>query len=178
MVELLLHFTVPFAAFSSSGMNWRRVLFLSLIALAPDLDVLFHVHRSLSHSVLVLAVIVLPILALARKHPTATRLTLLGAAGVLTHLALDLFQSYTPLLWPVANQSIWISTNLDVHIGSLPFFILSAKILTKPIDFAVFQSIDAPIVTNEGLGISLILLLPSLIGMLRRRDAPAKRPKV
>ena len=167
MVELLLHFTVPFAAFSSLGMNWRKVLFVSIAALAPDLDILFHVHRSLSHSVLVLAVIVIPILALTRKNPTVTRLTLLGAAGVLTHLALDLFGSYTPLLWPIVNQSIWISTKLDVHMGSFPIFIMSARLLTKLIGFAAFQSIDAPIVTTEGLGISLVLFIPSLVGMFR-----------
>lgn len=37
MVELLLHFAVPFAALRTVRLGWREALFTSIIALLPDL---------------------------------------------------------------------------------------------------------------------------------------------
>jgi hypothetical protein len=45
------------------------------------------------------------------------------------------------------------------------------KLLTQPVVFAAFQSIGGPVVTPEGLGISLILMIPSAAALLRRRVA-------
>jgi membrane-bound metal-dependent hydrolase YbcI (DUF457 family) len=108
LVEALLHFAVPFASLRAIGFEWRKALFVSLFALVPDLDVLFHVHRSMSHSFVVLAIVTLPILAIFYRNKTITTLTLLAALGVSTHLVLDIFGGYTPLLWPISNQSIEI----------------------------------------------------------------------
>lgn len=167
MVEALLHFAVPFASLRAFGLDWRRTLFVSILALAPDLDILFHVHRSLSHSLVVLAVIVLPILAIAHKHKAITNLTLLATVGVITHLALDIFGAYTPLLWPISNQAIEIITSLTLHMGSFPYFTLNLGLRTQPYMFGAFQSIDAPVITAEGLAISLVLLVPSLAPLIR-----------
>jgi hypothetical protein len=38
-----------------------------VIALVAGLDVLFHVHRSIGHSAIVLLIIVLPLLALSKR---------------------------------------------------------------------------------------------------------------
>jgi len=168
MVEPLLHLTVPFAALKAARLDWRTALFTSIVALIPDLDVLFHVHRSLTHSILILALITLPILALTHRNRTLRNLTLLGIIGVLSHLALDLFSDYTPLLWPLLNESFWVSTNLDVQLKSFPTLITSVKLLIKPTTFPTFQSLQAPLVTSTGVGISLLLLAPTLTEALVR----------
>lgn len=170
LVEPLLHFAVPFASLRAIGLEWRKALFVSIFALVPDLDVLFHIHRSVSHSFVMLTIVTLPILAIFYKNKTITTLTLLAALGVSTHLVLDIFGAYTPLLWPISNQSIEILTSLDLHMGSLlPYFTLNLALLTRPSEFVVFQSLDAPLITGEGLAISLVLLVPCLIQLIRGR---------
>ena len=46
MAEPLIHLGVPFAVFTALGVKPKRASLLSLLALTPDPDVLFHVHRS------------------------------------------------------------------------------------------------------------------------------------
>ena len=175
MVELLLHFAVPFASFTALRLDWRKAIFASLIALTPDLDVLFHVHRSLSHSAVILAVIVLPILAIAHRNKTITTLILLATIGAVTHLGLDIFDAYTPLLWPISNQSIQILTSLNFHMGSSSYFTYDLRLLTRQYELGTFQSIDAPVITTDGFAISLVLLLPCLLLLIRNRITAYKR---
>ncbi len=168
--EPLLHFAVPFASFSALRLNWREVLFGSIIAMTPDLDVLFHVHRSVSHSAITLALIVIPILLLSRKYPTLRRFTLIAGAGITTHLIMDLFTNYTPLLYPLVNQSFWISISLGVQMRSFPIFTLTAKLLTQPATFGAFEFLNATAVTPSGVGITLVMLTPILVNMIRGKS--------
>ena len=115
MVEPLLHFAIPFVSLRAFGLGFRKVLFVSLIALTPDLDVLFQVHRSQSHSFVVLALVVLPLLMLTWNRKSLRSLVLLGAFGLFAHLVLDLFQTFTPALWPILSES-----DLDPCHGRLP----------------------------------------------------------
>jgi membrane-bound metal-dependent hydrolase YbcI (DUF457 family) len=59
------------------------------MALTPDLDVLFSVHRSQSHSLILLTIVVVPLLILTREHKTLRTYVLLGTLGILTHFSLD-----------------------------------------------------------------------------------------
>lgn len=174
MVEVLLHFAVPFASFRAIGLDWRKAAVASLIALTPDLDVLFHVHRSLTHSAVVLALVWLGLMSAtflipAGKRRAARSMILLGGVGLVTHLALDLFGYYIPILWPLLNDSFWISTDLHLHIESLPFIAGSVRLLSAPTVFESFDSIDALAVTDVGLGVSLVLLVPSIVTIIRNR---------
>jgi membrane-bound metal-dependent hydrolase YbcI (DUF457 family) len=175
LVELLLHFTVPFASLTAMRLDWRKALFTSLIALLPDLDVLFHIHRSLSHSLVVLAIIILPILAIAHKNKTVTNLTLLAALGIITHIILDLFDAYTPLLYPISNQSFQILTSLDFHTGSQSYFTYNLRLLAKSYSPAAFQSFDGQVISTDGFAVSLVLLGPYLVTLIRNRAPILKR---
>jgi membrane-bound metal-dependent hydrolase YbcI (DUF457 family) len=168
LVEVLLHFVVPFVSLRAVRLGWREVLFTSVIAVIPDLDVLLQVHRSLSHSVIVLLIITLPILAIFRNHKTIRRLTLLAIIGVLIHFALDLFDGYTPFFWPLVNESFKLSTSLNYHVGSAPV-IGSTSLLTEPTNFTAPASYDYPIISGNGLAISAVLLLPAFAELLMKR---------
>ena len=128
-------------------------------------------HRSLTHSIVIFAVIILPILALVHRNKKLTSLALVGAVGVITHLMLDLFGDFTPLFWPLFDQSIKVSTAIDIHIGSQPVFTESFRVLTEPTSFAPFVYFDEPMLTAPGAGVSAVLLIPILIKDLR----PKKR---
>ena len=121
---------------------------------------------SLSHSVVVLAAILLPVLAFVHRSRTLRRLVLLGAAGVATHVVLDLFGSFT-LFWPLLSQSLWVSMDLSLHIGSLPVVPGSVRLLAEPTAFQPFRFFDKEILTAWGLGVSGVLLIPSLVENLK-----------
>ena len=77
LVEPLLHVAVPFASLRALSVDRRKAAFASVVALTPDLDIFFHVHRSQSHSIIVLAAVVLPLLILTRNRKTVRTIVLL-----------------------------------------------------------------------------------------------------
>jgi hypothetical protein len=68
LAEPLIHFTVLFAAFTALRVKPKSALLLSLLALTPDLDVLFRVHRSPSHSLIPLLALAIPLLGLTWRN--------------------------------------------------------------------------------------------------------------
>ena len=160
-MEPLIHFIVPFIALTLVGVEFRKALPISLLAVLPDLDALFLVHRSLSHSVVVVLSVMVPFVLLTYKFkPRFYSYGFLALMSVASHLVLDLFAGYTPILWPLYGYSVWIQAGLVAHVGSSPSLALSAQLLTEPITFQTFQSLDAPLFTGEGLILAAVLLMP------------------
>lgn len=165
LVEFLLHFVIPFSALSLGGASLRKTLFACSISLLPDLDFLVNVHRSMTHSAAVLAVVMLPALILFWR--TKYRVyVVLAAAGLLSHLALDIFGDYVPILWPLYNQSVHLVVRSAAHTGSGLKISFSAEMLTQPISFEPLAALDASIFTSEGLIASTLLLCPILMKKL------------
>jgi membrane-bound metal-dependent hydrolase YbcI (DUF457 family) len=169
MVEPLLHFVVPFVSLRAVGVDLRRAAFASFVALTPDLDVLFQVHRSQTHSLVIVGVVAVVLLALTWNRKTLRFLVSLGTFGVLTHIVLDLFQDSTPVLWPLLTQSFWISATLDFHRANTMLVAGSVQLITNHAPIEPFVSLDAPIVTSAGLGVSIILLTPFVVQAIRGR---------
>ena len=165
MVEPLLHFVVPFVSLRSVGFDLRNSTLASLIALTPDLDVLFNNHRSPTHSLIVVGLVMLSLLALTWKRKTARSLAMLAAFGVFSHILLDLFQTYTPKLWPLSSQSVQLWPNLEFHMWS-------RVLLWYPSSW-----LNAPLITAEGLGISLVLLGPTLAKIVWSRLSDSENRK-
>ncbi|MFQ5710341.1 MAG: metal-dependent hydrolase [Candidatus Geothermarchaeales archaeon] len=165
MSELLVHFAVPFAALVLLGSGFRRASFASLFALLPDLDALLRVHRSFTHSLIIVLVFALPLFVLAQG--LSRDFMLLALLGVSFHLTLDLFTGYTPLLWPLYGDSLLIWAELGAHIASPSSLSLDVGLLTTPTTFSYLESLDAPLFTGEGLITSLILLVPPVLRGLR-----------
>jgi hypothetical protein len=165
MVEPLLHFVVPFVSLRAVGVDLRKATFASVAALTPDLDVVFNSHRSPTHSVVVLGLVLLAFVVLTWKRKTARPLVLLAAFGVFSHLLLDLFQASTPLFWPLMSQPISLWPNPSFHMWS------------EVLVWYPGSWLDAPLITAEGVGISL-LLAPTVAQIVRRRLADRKRDRV
>jgi len=163
-VEPLIHFMIPFAALTLYGLDLRKALPLSLLALLPDFDALFFVHRSFSHSIIVVVGFMAPILVLAyRFRPRLYSYAVMALLVLASHLVLDVFAGYTPILWPLYGYSIWIQAGLTVHMGSSPSLALRVELPTKPTTFQPFRGLDAPLFTGEGLILSIMLLIPVLL---------------
>jgi hypothetical protein len=166
MVEPLLHFVVPFVSLRAVEVDLRKATFASLIALTPDLDVILNTHRSPTHSVVVLGLVLLTFLVLTWKRKTARPLVSLAAFGVFSHLLLDLFQTSTPLFWPVLRQPISLWPNPNLHMWNEVLVWYPASWL------------DAPLITVEGLGISLVLLAPIIAQIVQRSLIDRKRGRI
>jgi len=167
--ELALHFSVVFAL-TAPVLGLRRAIVLSLISLAPDLDALFHVHRSMSHSAVLLVVVSLVAFGLVRKlKPNLFSMVCAGCLSLLCHPVMDLFSTYTPILYPLIAESVYISVEGKVLIGGSITPSISGEIETRPTEFTSFQWFDAPLFTNEGFIVSLLLVaIPFLMLFLRR----------
>ena len=167
MPEPALHFSIIFAI-SAPRLGVKRALLISLFALLPDLDVIFHIHRSMSHSVILIGLIWIPILvALHRFRRRYFGMALQCFLAVLSHPLIDCFQTYTPILYPAYDRSIWVNVGGWLLIspgGLIPQ--ASVSVMDTPTVFRPIESLDAPIFTSEGFVISLILVaIPSFLSV-------------
>jgi len=120
-VEPLLHVWIPFAVALIVGIRWKKALLLSLIALTPDFDRIFHMHRILFHSVFVLGLIMVIISVLLWK----TKLFHVGdiclaVICLASHLALDLFSGYSAFFWLFSEFAYGFTARVTMSFGS-PF---------------------------------------------------------
>lgn len=167
-MEPLVHLVIPFAALLLMGIEAKKALPISLFALTSDFDALFLVHRSFSHSILVVLIVAAPFLLLIHWFkPKLQRYALLALMVAASHLILDVFGGYTPILWPLYGNSVWIQAELVTHVGSSPSLAPTTQLLTKPTTFQQFQSLDAPLFTGDGLILSVVLLAPILFKALK-----------
>ncbi|MCX8162286.1 MAG: glycosyltransferase [Candidatus Bathyarchaeota archaeon] len=176
MPEPAIHFSVVFAV-SAPRLGVKRALLLSAIALLPDLDLLLRIHRSMSHSIIVSGLAWLPILlSLYIFKRRYFALGFLCFLAFLSHHIVDCFQTYTPILYPIVDRSVWVEVDGALHISYDNLNPkISLDIASKPTIFKEFVEMDAPIFTSEGLPVSIILLAIPLILSSKRLGIPSGR---
>jgi membrane-bound metal-dependent hydrolase YbcI (DUF457 family) len=169
-MEPLLHFVIPFIALTMLGVDLRKALLLGLLGVLPDLDALFLIHRSMSHSLVVLALVWTPVLISIRvRAPHLWQMGLLGLLVLFSHPMMDVVQSHTPILWPLYGQSIYLKLAFNVLWGSEVGFNPRTELSMVPTNFRPVNGFDYPLFTGEGLIISIILLLPVILPLIRGR---------
>ncbi|MEM0079622.1 MAG: glycosyltransferase [Candidatus Nezhaarchaeales archaeon] len=173
MPELLLHFSIIFAV-SAPLIGIKRGLLVSFIALLPDIDALFQIHRSMSHSVVILSIVALIIILTSYKIRKGLRFAIASGLALLSHPLLDVFQDQAPLFYPISSYSYHISLELFVIISKDVSLKPSISVINEPFEFTSFQVLDAPIFTSQGFIISLILIgVPLIHVLLSHMHAPA-----
>jgi len=165
-MEPLLHFTIPFVVLVLAGIHVRKALPISALTLIPDLDVLFHIHKSISHSITIPMAVAM--LLLLRRRVMDRNVVATSLLAVCSHSILDVFTGYTPIFWPLFVESIWLQVDVWGHMGSSLGFDPSCRILAEPSSFVPFQSLDAPLLTGDGLIVSAMLLTPLFLRGLRK----------
>jgi len=145
------------------GMSIKESSLISLFAVLPDLDVFFNSHRSISHSVFfIMLVFGLISLVLYYKYKKYVKYAVIGCIVTLTHPILDVFQTYTPILWPVYPKAIMVITDLKVNMSELSNFnfVLDFVFDIKCAEEAFgVPSSEYPGMMFSGLGISVLLVL-------------------
>lgn len=171
MPELLLHFSIPFTL-SAPIMGIKRAIIVGLISILPDLDALMHVHRSATHSLVLLTVIVVASILIAYRLSRSVRLVTASSLGLLSHPVLDMFQSPTPILYPLSQYSYHVSPELMVTISEEINPHMGLSIESEPVGFTQFHSFDAPIFTDTGFAVSIILITVPLLYSIWRSYGP------
>lgn len=161
------------------GIRPKNAFLASLIALTPDIDALVGVHRSPTHSLIMIGIAASTMLILLRGRP-AFRFGLISVGAVLSHILLDLFQTYTPALWPLYNKSIWLNVILDTHTVGPIGLPSSLQILQTPTqfnsNFNILEALPEYLYTSEGFiltGALLAILLP-IIWLRRKRHRSSR----
>jgi membrane-bound metal-dependent hydrolase YbcI (DUF457 family) len=174
-----LHFVLPFTAFVLLGVSYRKSIVLAAFGVLPDFDVLFHIHRSFSHSAVVLLILAAPIMVWAWIARRRTVLVLAAAAtfAVMSHLLLDLFTGFTPLFWPIYDRCLAVAVGSSIHVGSTPMFTYTLALESESMCITHFETLDAPMVTSAGFAISAFLLgVLALRGLVASGHRPGKKP--
>ena len=160
MPEPLIHFIVPFSVLIMCGMGVKKSAFFASFAILPDLDVLFHIHRSFSHSMFFILLFCAPIITLAAvKHSERTSDAIIATLVILSHPVMDLFTYFTPLFWPLYNKSIYIIAEMTTNMDNVSELHLLFDIKLEPVVFYQTVSMDAPIFTSEGVAATLVIFV-------------------
>jgi membrane-bound metal-dependent hydrolase YbcI (DUF457 family) len=154
-MEPVLHFAIPFAIGSILRLGLRRSLLLGVIGILPDLDVLLLMHRSITHSIT--PSIILALISLLPRAVLLGSILRLSALGWASHTFIDFMEGYTPILWPLSQNSYRLVFESRLHVESQPAIYLAFRILEEPYNYGVIASLDAPIFTAEGLLIASLL---------------------
>ncbi len=157
MSELLLHFSIPFALVAPI-LGLKRALLAGFIATLPDIDALMHVHRSLTHSILLLSVLAILFILVSWKAGRGLHTVTACSLSLLSHPIIDLFHSPTPILYPLSQYSYHLSVKMNALFSEKIIPEISAEIDFEKTDFTRFESLDAPIFTDVGFIISLMLV--------------------
>jgi len=153
-------------------------LICAALAAAPDVDLLFNWHRTVTHSAG--AVIFVALIAAAMAANSArpiVRVTLMCAGAYLTHLLLDwLGADSTPpygiqALWPFSTA--WYISNLDIFRQTVRRFPFTAPIVLQN-TLAVAQEIAILGPIACGVWLVRVKALAGLSAHLSRGDHPAK----
>ncbi|MGC9069642.1 MAG: metal-dependent hydrolase, partial [Thermoprotei archaeon] len=163
MPDPLTHFSVAFAI-TAPFIGIKRAIIAATISLLPDLDTLLHIHRSATHSIIIILAITIPIIITTKtKKPNHTKITLLYTIALLTHPILDTFQTYTPILYPLTTYSILININAGIIIDNTLKPYINTTIQTTPTNFTPFTQLDAPLIMEQTLLPALTLIITPLL---------------
>lgn len=175
-MEPVIHFAIPFAIVSLLGLRLKWAFLAGLVGILPDFDILFLMHRSISHSVLpALALLLIPLIWKNSRLQLPLQLSSLGLSS---HVILDLIDGYTPILWPVSQSSFKLVFESRLIIESFPMLYFKLNLLERPYEYGTFVTFDAPLFTAEGLIIAFLLIALSIVVSSRNLKMLSKRNKV
>lgn len=165
MPDVLAHYVVSYLI-SRRIAKTKYALAISIFGVLPDVDVLFGVHRWITHSITVAAIVtslILITLKFMDKHKSILIHVLLAFTLYSLHIFLDLFTASTPILWPITSQAYMLQVELTGTIiqGQEITLTPNIEVYVGPVDFTVHHEIEGPLISPIGviLAITLITLL-------------------
>jgi len=168
MPDLLTHYASSVLV-ARTRQGLKKSLLLGLVGLLPDIDILLHVHRWVTHSFILAIAVATPLLTLTYKYRRSFEAAALAATIYLLHLVLDLFTGPTPILYPLAD-SLYIKLEVngqysDTGIALTP----RATVETWKPDFTPQPAVEGPIASQAGIILAIVTTLALVLNHLSEK---------
>jgi len=174
--DLVTHYFISLLI-CSRGTRLKYALFIALIGLLPDVDVIFKIHRWFTHSLIVVITFAIPLLIIIYlKIGKVLKYFVYSLIIYSIHIILDVFTASTPIFWPLIPESFYVEVSVNAKVSETLTFSSSFNIETYPTDFVVRDYLEGPLLNEVGLiiaiGVVTYLVLQnmeSLINLFRRK---------
>ncbi len=106
-MDPLMHLVLPLLFLLAIKVDARRAVLLAPLAVLPDLDALFGLHRALGHSFIPILVVPMAILAFSHfKRPEWMPAAIIAQFYLASHVVLDL--GGVAFLWPFVEDQFFL----------------------------------------------------------------------
>jgi len=152
MPDIVTHYAFSLLL-SSRFVRLRYALVLAFMGVLPDIDVVFRVHRSLTHSLVLTAVpFLLVLVTLRHAKPGCNTFVLLGMALYDIHILMDLFIAPTPILWPLINASMTLNVEIYAILNSQGLELApKLTLINTPCDFTQKPLLGGALLSTTGV---------------------------
>ena len=164
MPDLLAHYASSVLVATRVKVDTRIALLIGLVGLIPDVDALFRIHKWITHSLVLVALIAVPLVILVywrRRRYFGLALTTLLIYTL--HLLLDIFTGPTPILYPLADS---ILIKIQVHGASTATDITvtpSITVATMKPDFTQMEAVEGLLVRETGVILAVVTVVILLL---------------
>jgi len=160
-MDPLIHLALPLLFLLAIKVDARKALLLAPLAVLPDLDALFGLHRALGHSFVPILVVPMALLAYSHlRRPGWVQAVVIVQFYLASHVVLDL--GGVAFLWPVVQDQFYL--DLGVTLTANDGFAIGFEA-----DWGMQELVpmDTTYIVSD-LGFSLLFLLALLAAVFRR----------
>lgn len=112
-MDPLMHLLLPLLFLLAIKVDARRALLLAPLAILPDLDALFGLHRALGHSFIPILVVPMAFLAFSYlRRPEWVPAAIVAQFYLASHVVLDL--GGVAFLWPIVQEQFYLRMGLTL----------------------------------------------------------------
>ncbi len=173
MPDLLAHYVASYLIARSVVRSRFRALLLALIGIAPDLDVVAHIHRSATHSLVLSLILAFPIFISSFWFDTMKRMRVVIALAILLyvlHLVMDLFTGYVPILWPLTDRSYYLDLRIEFVSSELDHPMnISIHIASTRTQFVYCENVGGSIAALPGIILAITAIILESMQELEKR---------
>ncbi len=171
MPEPLIHFVASYIIARYFVKRRTLCLAIALVGVAPDLDALFGVHRSGTHSLALLAIAMAILVALSTRIDVLRKnisLIYLCSALYALHIAMDIFTGLTPIAWPFTDLGIYIRAHISVSMTSSVAVKPGIEIVVEPIHMHSVYGYSYVVASEIGVSLLIALTVLEILTSVRR----------
>ena len=165
MPDLLTHYATSYLVASRLATSRKEALLVAFFGLVPDLDIFFHAHRYISHSIFLPIAFLL--VALMQRSPGWRRLLLTLSLLYALHLTLDIFTAPLPLFAPLSSTAYMVHLGIVGRVGLEPSIRWNASVETVELAHGMTVS-EGPIASATGAIVLVAVLFYELADRLKK----------
>ncbi|HEX7392160.1 MAG TPA: metal-dependent hydrolase [Thermoplasmata archaeon] len=164
-MDPVLHLLLPLLFLLAVRIDSRKVLLLAPLAILPDFDALFGLHRALFHSFIPLVILPLGFVLYSKWYKPEWMLgSLIALFYLLSHLVLDL--GGVAFLWPFTSDQFYFDPQIEFNLQGGINFNIDIEYGMRPFE----QMGTTSFLSGEG---AALLLLGVLVTVVFRKEALA-----